>query len=283
MRKFLVVNLIVCISCAFARAQALDMSTEPLVRAELVSEELVIAPGKPFWLGLDLRMAPGWHVNWINPGDAGLAPTVSWTLPEGFTAGEIRWPYPERFELPELSIFGYEDRVLLLTRITPPADLGDAGEFVVGARVDWLACRESCIPGSKELAITLAVRGHAHPGRHGNPAFEAFKQAFAALPVKTSAWRFEASLNGNQIVLDVVPPDSFEERLDRILFYPTEQGVIENSTEQTLTATGHGYRLSVELDRMRLKEPERVQGVLVSDTGWWPYPGKALEIDVTIH
>jgi len=280
MRNLPVIALWVCLSCVFAHAQTLDMNAEPLVHAELVSEDPQIAPGRPFWLGLDLKMAPGWHVNWINPGDAGLAPSVSWTLPEGFSAEEIRWPYPERFELPELSIFGYEDRVLLLTRITPPAEMGEADEFTLGARVDWLACRESCIPGGQELTITLPVRGTTGLSQSQNAAFKA---AFAALPVTTTTWLFEASLDGNQIVLDVVPPDRFDARLGRVLFYPTQQGVIANSTEQILAATKGGYRLTVELDGMNVEKPERVQGVLVSESGWWPYPGKALEIDVVIE
>ena len=28
--------------------------------------------------GLEIRMAPGWHTYWRDPGDAGLSPTVDW-------------------------------------------------------------------------------------------------------------------------------------------------------------------------------------------------------------
>ena len=122
-----------------------------LVRAELVSEVVSVQPGRPFWVAVRLGMKEGWHVNWINPGDAGLAPHVAWVLPEGFTAGDIQWPYPERFVLPELLILGYKKNVLLMVEIRPPADLA-ANRVELQARVEWLACREACIPGEARLA-----------------------------------------------------------------------------------------------------------------------------------
>jgi suppressor for copper-sensitivity B len=30
-------------------------------------------------LGLDFRLAPGWHIYWRSPGDAGYPPSVDWT------------------------------------------------------------------------------------------------------------------------------------------------------------------------------------------------------------
>ena len=31
-----------------------------------------IQPGQPFWVALRLKMDPGWHTYWKNPGDSGL-------------------------------------------------------------------------------------------------------------------------------------------------------------------------------------------------------------------
>ena len=82
------------------------------VQASLVAEHESIRAGEPFWVGLRLKMEPGWHTYWKNPGDAGLPTRVKWTLPEGFEAGPtddpddpdvamdpddgLAWPDPEK-------------------------------------------------------------------------------------------------------------------------------------------------------------------------------------------
>ena len=38
----------------------------------------VVVPGKPFMVGLLLRMAPGWHTYWKFSGDAGLPSEIKW-------------------------------------------------------------------------------------------------------------------------------------------------------------------------------------------------------------
>ena len=53
------------------------------VQAELVSEVDSIQPGQPFWLGLHLKMEPGWHTYWKNPGDSGLPTRLTWKMPDG--------------------------------------------------------------------------------------------------------------------------------------------------------------------------------------------------------
>src|SRR5258706_6099571 len=66
------------------------------VKVVLVSEEVDVQPGRPFSVGLVMRMRAGWHTYWKNPGDAGLPPRIKWRLPGGFSAGPIQWPVPER-------------------------------------------------------------------------------------------------------------------------------------------------------------------------------------------
>ena len=46
----------------------------PRAIATLVSDTDRVAPNMPFKVGLRLRLAPGWHTYWQNPGDAGVAP-----------------------------------------------------------------------------------------------------------------------------------------------------------------------------------------------------------------
>ncbi|APB33198.1 thiol:disulfide interchange protein [Gloeomargarita lithophora Alchichica-D10] len=127
------------------------------VQAALVSEVQTIQPGTPFWVGLQLKITPGWHVYWQNPGDSGDRVRLNWQLPPGATAGELQWPYPQRFPVGPLVNFGYKDQVLLLAQITPPADLTPGQTWNLPAQASWLVCQEECIPEATPVRLTLPV------------------------------------------------------------------------------------------------------------------------------
>ena len=132
------------------------------VEATMLSHVAAIKPGEPFEVGIDLKMSPGWHTYWVNPGDAGLATRVKWTLPSGFTADELQFPVPTRFDEPGgIVVYGYENEVMLIARITPPADLKIDQPVTVAGKVSWLCCAEVCIPGSAALNVSLKVADRA--------------------------------------------------------------------------------------------------------------------------
>ncbi|PYK17990.1 MAG: hypothetical protein DME55_08200, partial [Verrucomicrobia bacterium] len=94
-----------------------------LVKAELLADANAIVPGKPFTIGLLLRMAPGWHTYWAFSGDAGLPTELKWKLPSGWKVGEIQWPIPLKTIDPgDIETYGYENEVLLMQE-TPQLEL----------------------------------------------------------------------------------------------------------------------------------------------------------------
>ena len=85
-----------------------------LLKAKLLADVSTIEPGRPFTLGVLMKMSPKWHVYWINPGNSGLPPAIEWRLPSGFIVGELQFPVPARIDLPGgLVNYGYLDEVLL--------------------------------------------------------------------------------------------------------------------------------------------------------------------------
>ena len=182
---------------ALAAPQAPAQVT-PLVRAQLLADTNAIVPGQPFQAGLLLEMADGWHTYWEYSGDAGLPTTIQWQLPQGFTAGPIEWPVPEaKLEPGDIQTYAYGGRVLLLTTITPPA--GVTGNITLKAKADWLVCKETCIPGSAELELTLPVAANSSPANAA--LFEEFR---SQLPSKKNppypiSWKRTA----NQLTLQV--------------------------------------------------------------------------------
>lgn len=138
-------------------AQA-DQARSRHTRVELISEVGSIRPGTPFWVALRMEMDEGWHTYWRNPGDSGIATRIEWELPTGFQAGSILWPYPEKIDIPPLSVYAYEDEVFLLTEITPPSTLQTGTIQQIKADAEWLECEVNCLPGEASLTLKLPSR-----------------------------------------------------------------------------------------------------------------------------
>ena len=134
-----------------------------LVKPELLADTTAIVPGKPFTVGLLLRMAPGWHTYWKFSGDAGLPTELKWKLPAGWKVSEMQWPIPLKTIDPgDIQTYGYVDEVLLMQEITPPAKL-DGSSAKLSADANWLVCEKICIPGSATLQLGLPVSATSQP------------------------------------------------------------------------------------------------------------------------
>jgi len=165
--------------CAFAVAQEVEAPSP--VEARLVADTTAAAPGGAFMAGLHLRLKPGWHTYWVNPGDSGLPVALEWKLPPGWKAGVLQWPVPKKFSADgeEMSSYGYDGELLLMTELTPPVDL-PAGDAAIHAHASWLACAKSCVPGSADLVLTLPVVSSSVGWRPANE--ELFSKFRAQLP-----------------------------------------------------------------------------------------------------
>ena len=177
----LLLFLTVFAACLPGRGVAQLPSADELVQGSLIADTTAVAPGKPFKVGVVLKIKEKWHTYWKFPGDAGGAPKIEWTLPEGFKAGEIQWPLPHsRMDEGDLLSYVYEDEVVLPVVITPPANVG-SGPVVLKARVNWLACEQTCIPGTSNIELSLNT-GDGEPANE-----EIFAKWLAALPLEGPA------------------------------------------------------------------------------------------------
>jgi len=236
----------------------------PHVESELVSEAAAIAPGQPFTVALRMKMEPHWHTYWVNPGDSGLATSIEWTLPEGFVAGPIQFPAPERIPTPPLMTYGFEGEIFLLVEITPPEDLQPGDTVTLRARADWLVCKEMCIPGGAEYELTLPVAGRMEKDARWAPKIA---EARALIPVKDSRWHAVFVETDDGFRLYVEPPQGVDLPAADAYFFAVEEGVVEPAAEQMVSREG-GY-VVFSLKRSSLAEPglERLAGVVVSDAG----------------
>ncbi|MER3523001.1 MAG: hypothetical protein C4326_02780 [Ignavibacteria bacterium] len=134
----------------------------------LLADVESIRPGSAFAVGVLMTRDAGWHTYWQNSGEAGLPTQIEWQLPSGFTAGEIQWPLPRKYnESGEILTYGYENETMLLVTITPPNRLpAGTTHITLKAKVRWLECEKLCVPGSADVVLTLPVRSSAPRPAH---------------------------------------------------------------------------------------------------------------------
>jgi len=137
-------------------ASAQESVQGQITRATLLSKTSGVIAGQTLTVGVLLEPKDEWHTYWKDPGDAGIPTTLEWTLPEGFTAGDIQWPPYTVLHEGTLKVNAYKGTVLLPVDITVPQELS-AQLYPLKVRAEWLVCHDICIPESADLEMMLPV------------------------------------------------------------------------------------------------------------------------------
>ena len=216
-RELICSGVLMLLVCGQVGAQPAVTKGEPegnrYVKVRLALDATALVPGKPATLGVIFDITDDWHLYWRNPGDSGLPPTVKLKLPEGVTAGEIRWPAPKR-HLQAGGILDniFEKQLVLLYPLSASRSI-KPGEIVVEADVDWLVCREKCVPGRANVKQRFTIAETASPSGDG-PLFEEFK---SHVPRSIDKEKDGIECRWNDHVLTITARQA-----TRLIFFPKE-------------------------------------------------------------
>lgn len=229
---------------------------------QLIAEDESVKPGRDSWVGLYFRLEPHWHIYWINPGDSGEPPQVQWDLPDGFRVGRLRWPYPSRLNHPPLTDFGYEGEVLLLAPIQTPAQIDARASITLAAKVNWLVCRDICIPAERHVAVSLPVKtGVPRPDPRWHKLFAEMR---ARCPKPAPAnWKATARSSGDRLVLSIETGRAET----GATFFPLEPLQVEDAAPQEVSSIRTGVRLTLQRSEQLLKPIPALKGVVVLSSG----------------
>jgi thiol:disulfide interchange protein DsbD len=225
--------------------------------------QLIVLPqglnrGEPAPAGLYFKLEPGWHVYWKNAGDSGEPPHMRWTLPEGITAGPLQFPAPQRLPLGPLMDFGYEDEVLFPFALNV-AKTANPGPATLHAKVDWLVCREVCIPGKAELEEIRPVADHAIKAVSLSSDAGLFKRLSSRIPKPLPASAkaaFQPTPQGFRLAVET------GKRETSALFFPADQDILDYPAPQKFTATAKGFTLDLKKDANLAAHHAQLKGVL---------------------
>jgi thiol:disulfide interchange protein DsbD len=249
------VRIILITVFAFAAAHAPAGAPALHVQASLIAGGAGGARGAPVWVGLKLRHEAGWHTYWKNPGDAGMPTRIEWTLPEGWTAGGIEWPAPERLQIGPLGSYGYEGEVVLPVKLFPPAGWDAKSAVQIGARASWLVCKEQCIPESASVSLSLSARNS-----------EADRSLFELWRLRVpKTFHFTAATavrNQGRLVLSLAPAGDGQ-------FFPDREELVEPGDPPQVAVNGERVTWSARLGAQgkSITVPASIAGVWVPKSG----------------
>jgi thiol:disulfide interchange protein DsbD len=206
--------------------------------------------------GIYFKLERGWHIYWKNAGDAGFPPDVSWNLPTGITSGALEFPAPHRLQLGSLIDYGYEDEVLLPLKIRVDKSV-KAGPATLHAKLSWLVCQNSCIPGNADLEIVKNVDPDSHPSEPlSDPLFNRFLKLIPRpLPANINPV-FQTTKNAIRLTVETGQQEK------TAVFFPADPDIIDNPSPQKLTPTPNGLILDLKKDAGLSANPAKLKGVL---------------------
>jgi thiol:disulfide interchange protein len=221
------------------------------IEPQLVAEGPAPAGGE-VELAIHMRPAVGWHGYWLNPGDAGLPMDVQWKLPNGFSAGPLRYPVPTRLKVAGLMNYVFEHDYALLVRLKVPTDAH--GAVPIRAQARWLACTDKiCVPEQGELSLDLPV-GQGTPNR---VQFDAWRTKLAQ-PLATVG-HFAAA--GDSLRVAIPLPASVG--AGEPYLFPITDNVVDYEAPQSFRRAGDWLVADLKMK----KAPQKFSGVLALGEG----------------
>lgn len=221
------------------------------VSVRLISEAAALAPGRTNWVALTFDIGEGWHLYWHNAGDSGMPISFRFTVPEGVRVGEAQWPTPERHVSAGIILdYIYEKSVTIL--IPVEVDSSVSGPVALSAAVEWLVCREACVPGGTTVSATFDTGTGAARGAEASRIDEA-RQRIPAVLDPADRGKIDARFNGATLVIRAP-------RAESMAFYPyaSDTAIPVDAIAQ---GEAQGDRLSIEFAEAVTDERE-LRGVV---------------------
>ena len=239
MRRFLLVLFAFMATTLLVNQAALAQVRTDHSQVGLVAEVTSIAPGQTFDVALYLNPDPGWHIYWINAGDAGFPPTMDWVLPEGFEAGDFQFPAPHFVPFMNLMSYGYDGPTFFIAQVTASADFED--EIVLAGKAEWLACDDQiCVPEDANVELRI-------PKGDGEE-FSVWRSDFANTraqhPIKMD-WDTTFIATDDTVVFEIELPEGFPE-LSNLWLFPGVQKLINHAAPQTISVSNERLRFEME-------------------------------------
>jgi len=252
---------------------SLDQDSKATVTPEASSAE----PGDYFQVAFTLVHDPHFHSYYKNAGVIGDAPSVEWNLPDGLTAGDLKFPRPTAIKTEiagtEATIYGYEGTVTFIAEIQVSDKLEAGNEYTISGTFHWQECDDkSCVPGKLPFSFKVTTSDvTTFTPTHQ----ELFEQASDTLPQDGSAWGGIATEKDNKITLEVLFPEGTIIK-EPVYFFSIDKQ-IDSQAPQDVEITDKKVILTLDRNQgndslaINAADPsDSLSGLLTFDTDYGP-------------
>jgi thiol:disulfide interchange protein DsbD len=245
-----------------ATAKTVDRAVQTeRTRVTLIADHDDIRSGRAIWIGFHFELARGWHTYWRNPGDAGNQLEVSWDLPEGLTVGITRWPQPHRLPSNGLMSFGYEDEVVLLTRMSAFNLPSDAETIELRASASWMVCAHICIPEEGEFTLTIDISAD---GELSQSASSAIVRRYQRRLPKSVLRDVDLLRGEGRFEMSTLSALVSAQEISELWFFPYHYGHVEHAAPQPWRTEGERVVLELTPGEIPLEPSTLLEGLLVA-------------------
>ncbi|MEO5802402.1 MAG: protein-disulfide reductase DsbD domain-containing protein [Verrucomicrobiota bacterium] len=242
------------------------MFSTPLFAAQ-TKVQLVLSvesakPGESILAGVQMKMPPGWHTYWKNPGDSGSATEIEWTLPEGISAGEIQWPLPRKDVIAagdsKFITYVFDDEIVLLIPLKIGSNISP-GEKNISAKVSWQECETICVLGNANVSANLNIGTDSKPSANLNLIQEAQRklpQTNLNFSLTSSLEKLDADSASLLLQLSKVTNNTWD-------FFPDKLDAVEIDGGTDAISSDTGLILRKQIKKIGSDWPKEISGVLV--------------------
>lgn len=133
----------------------------PTSSVQLLADRTAIEPGGRVGVAIALEVEKHWHVyHEIIIDGNGLPTEFAFDLPQGFSAGAVRFPKPSLLTFRDSEYLGYENRATFYVEIAAAEDVPVDRPVEIGITVKGLVCHDEkgCVPFQADGRLRLEVR-----------------------------------------------------------------------------------------------------------------------------
>ena len=250
------------------------------VNVSAINEFKAYQPGMHVRTAFEFKMSGGWHIYWTNPGDAGLATSVEWILPDGFGDVATEYSVPVKSMSNDIVDYGYAHTGTLITSFRLPSNFKNDTTIELTAHVNWLRCKDICVPGGDTIKVRFPV-SMKHPAdkQYNSDFLDLYPMYF---PYESSNWLIDFNKTDTNITFNIQPKDGNFREIENIEFFPVTEGIFSNSMKQILKKEADHFVLTVHFDPLGSGLNSGFSGIFVADKPWESNRSKAIKYKVMI-
>lgn len=239
---------------------ASDKYSDSRIALRLISSHNQIKASDTVLFAIETKIKKGWHIYWINPGDAGEPAKfhITTNIKPSDTITPF-YPVPRRTNTEGVVTFDYFGEVVFPFQIVIPKNFSnDYLEIYLSA--EWLVCREKCIPGKTKINLKLRNTGVSRISQRNKNIIE---QSFQKLP-SNEFLNVEVAHDNHFYKLSFTLP--FDQKLKNVFIYPISEGIFDLEARQNYSISGNNCTIYLKQAQYIWGDTTQIRGIIELQT-----------------